>query len=134
MLLGLAACKQKDLYDMTPQGDVPVDVVIHWDNAQTDGFVKPTNMTVHWYPSSGSLISNDMAPDGARAWLYADEYDAMCMDFNSSTTMSFRTKGDRSSFEVYNNLKTGTYNALVPQLPDGEVTVAEAYPYNFYIC
>ncbi len=133
LLQCFVACQHKELYQDEPQGDVPVDVIIHWDSVPSHTLELPRNMTVHWYPSLNGLISTDMSPRGGKEWLNADEYDVMCMDFNGPTTLSFRSNGTRQSFEVYNNLQTGTYNLLVPQLPDGETTVAEAYPYQFYI-
>lgn len=90
-------------------------------------------MTVHWYSPTNQLISTDMSASGGKEWLYAGIYDVMCMDFNGNSNLAFRSKGTRETFEVYNIRATGTYNEYVPQLPGGEVTVAEAYPYQFYI-
>ena len=93
----------------------------------------PRDMTVHWYPASSRIIASDMGVYGGQEWLQADSFDVMCMDFNGPTTLAFRSDGTRKDFEVYNIRMTGTYNTYVPQLPGGETTVAEAYPYQFYI-
>ena len=133
LLLGFTVCDHKDLTPCPVTGDVPVNVIIRWDSVPSDMLALPRDMTVHWYPASSSIIASDISVYGGREWLYADIYDVMCMDFNGPTTLSFRSNGKREDFEVYNVRMTGTYNSLVPQLPGGEVTVAEAYPYQFYI-
>ena len=126
------ACTQKDLF-VDPYGNLEINVEIHWDSVPASMLTLPRDMTVHWYPQDGSIIASDMGVYGGKEWLDANIYDVMCMDFNGPTTLSFRSDGTREDFEVYNILKTGTYNTLVPQLPGGEETVAEAYPYRFYI-
>ncbi len=116
-----------------PEGDIGVNVEIHWDSVPAGMLTLPMDMTVHWYSERSSMLSSDMSVYGGTEWLNADIYDVMCMDFNGPTTLSFRSDGTRGDFEVYNAPMRGTYNALVPQLPGGEETVAEAYPYQFYI-
>jgi len=133
LLLGFAACTQKELFSHSPEGDIPVNVIIRWDSVPSNMLTLPRDMTVHWYPESGPLISSDMSVYGGLDWLHADIYDVMCMDFNGPTTLAFRSNGTREDFEVYNVRMTGTYNTNVPQLPGGETTVAEANPYQFYI-
>ncbi|GHV23272.1 hypothetical protein FACS1894174_08910 [Bacteroidia bacterium] len=133
VLLLFTACEQKDLFLCSPAGDIPVNVKIHWDNVPANQLVLPGNMTVHWYPKRGQFLSFDMSPFGGREWLNADIYNTMCLDFNGNTKLAFRSNGTCESFEVYNIRMTGLYNSNVPQLPGGEVTVAEAYPYQFYI-
>jgi hypothetical protein len=121
-----------DLDPCPPTGNIPVDVIIHWDSV-SDMSTLPGNMTVHWYPSRGSIIASDMSVYGGREWLYSDIYKVTCLDFNGNSALAFRSNGDYEDFEIYNTRMTGTYNSLVPQLPGGEITVAEAYPYRFYI-
>ncbi|NDW13173.1 DUF5119 domain-containing protein [Bacteroides sp. 214] len=134
LLTGIVACQQKELHSHPfPTGDIPVNVIIHWEDISRDMITFPSNMTVHWYPQSSSLISSDMDVYGGIERLDATVYDVMCMDFNGHTNMAFRSKGTRESFEAYNMRATGIYNSLVPQLPGGETTVAETYPYQFYI-
>ena len=132
-VLGLVSCQQKELFLCSPAGDIPVNVVIHWDSVPNDQLVLPRNMTVHWYPTVGRLLASDMGVYGGREYLSADIFDVMCMDFNGNTNLAFRSNGTRQDFEAYNIRTSGTYNSLVPQLPGGEETVAEAYPYHFYI-
>lgn len=133
LLSGFIACEQRELYLCTQTGDIPVNVVIHWDSVPSDQLLLPNDMTVHWYSTATSLIASDMSVYGGREWLNAGMYDVMCMDFNGNSNLAFRSDGTREDFEVYNIRMTGTYNSLVPQLPGGETTVAEAYPYQFYI-
>lgn len=134
LLLSFTACQmQHDFYACPPTGDIPVDVVIEWDSVPASELSLPNDMTVHWYSASGSLLSSDMGVYGGKEWLDASVYKVMCMDFNGNSNLGFRTNGTRESFEVYNIRMTGTYNDLVPPLPTGEVTVAEAYPFQFYI-
>ena len=132
---GIVSCTQKDpeLAFCSPLQNVPINVVINWDSVPSNQLVLPRNMTVHWYPVKGSLISTDMGVHGGRDWLDANIFDVMCMDFNGNSNLAFRSNGTRNDFEAYNIRMTGTYNTNVPQLPGGEVTVAEAYPYHFYI-
>ena len=134
LILGFVSCKQEELFLCSPLRNVPINVVIHWDSVPANKLVLPRNMTVHWYPTQGSLISTDMNVHGGREWLDANVYDVMCMDFNGNLNLAFRSyKGTRVDFEAYNIRAIGTYNSNVPQLPGGEITVAEAYPYRFYI-
>ena len=132
---GIVSCTQKDpeLAFCDPIQNVPINVVINWDSVPNNQLILPRNMTVHWYPAEGSLISSDMGVYGGREWLSANVFDVMCMDFNGNSNIAFRSNGTRDDFEAYNIRMTGTYNSNVPQLPGGEVTVAEAYPYQFYI-
>ena len=127
------SCQQKELFFCSPIGNIPVNEIIHWDSVPSSRLMLPHNMTVHWYPLDGSLISSDMGVYGGSEWLTQNKYDVMCMDFNGNSNLAFRSNGTRMDFEVYNIRMTGTYNTNVPQLPGGEVTVAEAYPYHFYI-
>jgi hypothetical protein len=131
--LGFISCQHKELFLCPEEGDIPIHVIIHWDSVPSSQPVLPGNMTVHWYPVSSSLISKDMGVYGGRTWLYANVYDAMCMDFNGNSNIAFRSNGTRPDFEAYNVRMTGSYNINVPQLPGGEVTVAEANPPRFYI-
>jgi hypothetical protein len=78
-------------------------------------------------------MSSNLSVYGGYEWLYPDLYKTMCLDFNGNANLSFRSNGTRGDFEVYNTRATGTYNNYVPQLPGGEATVSEAYPYQFYI-
>jgi hypothetical protein len=133
IILGLVSCQQKELFLCSPEGDIPVNVVIHWDSVPSDQLVLPRDMTVHWYPTTGRLLASDMRVNGGTEYLSADIFDVMCMDFNGNTNIAFRSNGTRPDFEAYNVRTSGTYNSLVPQLPGGEETVAEAYPYRFYI-
>ena len=135
LLSGIVSCAQKEpeLDFCSPLQNVPINVVINWDSVPNNQLVLPRNMTVHWYPAKGSLISSDMGVYGGREWLDANIFDVMCMDFNGNSNIAFRSNGTRDDFEAYNIRMAGTYNANVPQLPGGEVTVAEAYPYQFYI-
>ncbi|MDR0231178.1 MAG: fimbrillin family protein [Dysgonamonadaceae bacterium] len=133
LLMGFVACEQKELFLHSPKGNIPVNVEIHWDSVPSDMLVLPKDMTVHWYPASSHFIASDMGVFGGKEWLNADIYDVMCLDFNRPVTLAFRSNGTREDFEVYNIRMTGTYNVYVPQLPGGETTVAEAYPYQFYI-
>ncbi len=134
LLLSFADCREKDLFLDPPQGNIEINVEIHWDSVPANMLTLPMDMTVHWYPEwGGSIIASDYSVYGGQEWLDASIYDVMCMDFNGPTTLSFRSDGTREDFEVYNARMTGTYNSLVPQLPGGEITVAEAYPYQFYI-
>jgi len=133
LLLGFFACEQKELFLHTPKGNIFVNVEIHWDSVPSNMLVLPKDMTVHWYPASSSIIASDMSVFGGQERLHADIFNVMCMDFNGPVTLSFRSNGTREDFEVYSSFKTGTYNAFVPPLPGGEVTVAEPYPYQFYI-
>ncbi|WP_280748928.1 DUF5119 domain-containing protein [Parabacteroides sp. PF5-9] len=110
-----------------------MSVVIHWDNIPSKMLIMPNNMTVHWYSESAPLISSDLGVYGGLERLRASLCDVMCMDFYGNANLSFRSDGTREGFEVYNILKTNTYNTLVPQLPGGETTVAEANPQMFYI-
>lgn len=132
-LLSIVSCEQEELYLCPPAGNIPVDVVIHWDSVPSNMLSLPNDMTVHWYSPLTSLIASDMSVYGGRERLNASVYDVMCMDFNGNSNLAFRSNGTREDFEVYNIRMTGTYNDLVPQLPGGEITVAEAYPYQFYI-
>ena len=131
--LGFISCQQKDLFLHETNGNLPVNVVIHWDSVPADQLVLPSNMIVHWYPEAGNIISSEMGPYGGREWLYGADYNVMCMDFKGNANFSFRSNGTRPDFEVYNVRMTGSYNLSVPQLPGGEVTVAEANPPYFYI-
>ena len=133
LISGIVSCEQKELFLCSPLRNVPMNVVINWDSVPSNQLVLPRNMTVHWYPANGSLISSDMGVYGGREWLNASIYDVMCMDFNGNSNLAFRSNGTRPDFEAYNIRATGTYNSFVPQLPGGESTVAEAYPYHFYI-
>jgi hypothetical protein len=133
LLLSFAACEQKDLFLPSPNGNIPVNVVIHWDSVPSNMLTLPRNMTVHWYPSLSRMISSDVGVYGGQVWLHADIFDVMCMDFHGPVTLAFRSNGTRQDFEVYNIRMTGLYNIFVPPLPGGEVTVAEAFPYQFYI-
>jgi hypothetical protein len=131
---GLTSCEQKELFQCPPINDIPVNVIIHWDSVPAGQLVLPKDMTVHWYPQEGgSLLATDMNVYGGMDWLYSDVYNPMCLDFNGSYTLAFRGNGTREDFEAYNTPVTGTYNSHVPQLPGGETTVAEAYPYRWYI-
>ncbi|GHV58547.1 hypothetical protein FACS1894182_11210 [Bacteroidia bacterium] len=127
------ACEQKELFLCPTMGDLPVNVIIHWDSVPDNQLVLPKNMTVHWYPGKGGFLSSNMGAYGGSEWLNVDIYKTMCLDFNRNTTLGFRSNGTYDDFEVYNIRTTGSYNSQVPQLPGGEVTVAEAYPYQFYI-
>jgi hypothetical protein len=121
-----------DLDPCPSTGNIPINVVIHWDSIG-DLSTLPSGMTVHWYPAKGeNIIASNMNVYGGREWLYTDVYNAMCLDFNGNVNLAFRSNGTYEDFEVYNIRSTGTYNSFVPQLP-GEVTVAEAYPYRLYI-
>jgi len=134
VLGGFIACEQKELFICPPvEGNKLVNVAIHWDSVPHNPLTLPNNMTVHWYPASGSLLSSDMSIYGGRENLNRTNYDVMCMDFHGNKNLAFRSNGTRKDFEVYNVRMTGTYNLNVPQLPGGEMTVAEAYPYHFYI-
>ena len=134
VLSGFISCEQKDLYLCLPEiGNNPVNVVIHWDSVPDNQLVLPKNMTVHWYPASGGLISSDMGVYGGSEMLNGTTYDVMCMDFYGNANLAFRSDGTRKDFEVYNIRMNGTYNLNVPQLPGGETTVVEAYPPHFYI-
>ena len=127
------ACEHKELFLHSTRGNVPIQVVIHWDSVPDNKLSLPRDMTVHWYPETGSLIASDMGVYGGHEWLNENIYDVMCMDFNGNSNLAFRSNGTRPDFEAYNIRTSGTYNVLVPQLPGGEVTVAEAVPYHFYI-
>ncbi|MDR0542723.1 MAG: fimbrillin family protein [Dysgonamonadaceae bacterium] len=133
LLAAFSACEQKELFLCPPTGNIPVNVVIHWDSVYPNPSSLPRDMTVHWYPSTGILMASDMDAYGGREWLNVDKYQVMCLDFHGNATLAFRSNGSREDFEVYNIRMTGLYNTQVPQLPEGEVTVAEAYPYRFYI-
>ena len=135
VIYGFISCEHKELNLCVPAriGNNPVNVVIHWDSVPNNQLVLPKNMTVHWYPASGSLISSDMGVYGGYEWLYSADYNVMCMDFNGNTSFAFRSNGTRPDFEVYNMRMTSSYNLSVPQLPGGEITVAEANPPYFYI-
>jgi hypothetical protein len=130
---GFASCQQKELFPCNTAGNRPVHVIIHWDSVPETQLVLPKDMTVHWYPQQGSLLTADMNVYGGMDWLYSDVYNTMCLDFKGNFMLAFRSNGTREDFEVYNTPVTGTYNANVPQLPGGENTVAEAYPYQWYI-
>ncbi|MDR2804701.1 MAG: fimbrillin family protein [Dysgonamonadaceae bacterium] len=131
VLLSFIACQHKEITEC-PATNIPVNIVIHWDSVPANTLELPGKMTVHWYPTTERLIASDMSPYGGREWLNANTFDVMCLDFYGNTTLAFRSNGDRENFEVYNVRSTGLYNVNVPQLP-GEVTVAEAYPYQWYI-
>jgi len=133
IVLGLVSCQQKELFLCSPAGNIPVNVVIHWDSVPNNQLVLPRDMTVHWYPTKGRLLASDMGVRGGIEYLSPDVFDVMCMDFNGNTNIAFQSNGTRPNFEAYNIQTSGTYNTLVPQLPGGEVTVAEAVPYRFYI-
>ena len=134
VLLGFISCQQKDLFPHETDGkNYPANVVIHWDSVPANQLVLPSRMTVHWYPDAGSIISSEMGAHGGREWLYGTNYNVMCMDFNGNSNLAFRSNGTRPDFEVYNIRMTGSYNLSVPQLPEGETTVAEANPPYFYI-
>ena len=135
LLLSLFSCEQRELFlhTMTLSGNIPVNVVIQWDSVPMNELTLPKDMTVHWYPASSSIISSDLSVYGGMERLPADTFNVMCMDFNGTNTLAFRSNGTREDFEVYNTRMTGSYNLYVPQLPGGETTVAEAYPYQFYI-
>ena len=133
IIWGLVSCQQKDLFLCSSEGDIPVNVVIHWDSVPSDKLMLPRNMTVHWYPAVGHLLASDMGVYGGHEYLNANIFDVMCMDFNGNSNLSFRSNGTRQDFEAYNIRASGTYNSFVPPLPGGETTVAEAYPYQFYI-
>jgi len=131
---GLISCQQKELFICDHEGGNNLfNVVIHWDSVPVNQRVMPRNMTVHWYPASGSLISSDMGPNGGQERLNGTTYNVMCMDFRGNANLAFRSNGTRPDFEVYNIRANGTYNINVPQLPGGEITVAEANPPYFYI-
>jgi hypothetical protein len=132
-LLLFAACEQKELFPCQTAGNVPVKVIIHWDNVPSNELVLPGSMTVHWYPEGGRLLASEMSAYGGLERLNANIYNAMCLDYNGNTKLAFRSNGFGEGFEVYNTQMNGLYNSHVPQLPGGEVTVAEAYPYQFYI-
>ncbi|MDH6303689.1 hypothetical protein M2459_000021 [Parabacteroides sp. PF5-5] len=133
-LVSFISCIKDDTSGCSSKGHLPVDVAIHWDDIADDSKTTlPKDMTVHWYPTKYSLISSDMGLYGGREWLDPDIYDVMCMDFSGNSNLAFRSDGTREDFEVYNIRMTSTYNELVPPLPGGETTVAEAYPYQFYI-
>jgi hypothetical protein len=131
LLVSFTACEQKELFLCPPAGNIPVDVVIHWDSIP-DNLYLPQNMTVHWYSESGTLIASDLSAFGGWEWMDGNTYNVICLDFHGNSTLAFRSNGTLEDFEVYNTRMAGLYNTNVPQLPD-EVTVAEAYPYRFYI-
>lgn len=129
----LAGCEHKDLFTCSPAGNIPVQVKIHWDNVPVEKRVLPAGMTVHWYPQRGAFLSAEMGVYGGIEWLSADTYKSMCLDFNGNAKLAFRSNGTCEDFEVYNVPAFDMYNLNVPPLPGGEVTVAEAYPYRYYI-
>ncbi|MDR1527424.1 MAG: fimbrillin family protein [Dysgonamonadaceae bacterium] len=130
---GFTSCEHKELFVCPPTGNIPARVIIHWDSVPANQLLLPNNMTVHWYPQQGTLLASDMSVYGGHDWLYPEVYDAMCLDFNGNSSLAFRSNGTREDFEAYNIRMTGIYNSYVPQLPGGEITVAEAYPYQWYI-
>ena len=135
ILCGFISCEHKDLYLCVPErsGNNTVNVVIHWDSVPSSQLRLPRNMTVHWYPEKGSLLSTDMGVHGGSETINGTTYDVMCMDFYGNANLAFRSDGTRKNFEVYNVRMNSTYNINVPQLPGGEATVAEASPNYFYI-
>ena len=135
ILCGFISCEHKELFLCAPErsGNSNVNVVIHWDSVPENQLKLPRNMTVHWYPVSGSLISSDMGVYGGTETLNKTIYNVMCMDFYGNANLAFRSDGTRKDFEVYNVRMNSSYNINVPQLPGGETTVAEASPNYFYI-
>ena len=135
VMCSFISCNHKDLEICTHirSGNNPVNVIIHWDSVPANELKLPKNMTVHWYPATGGLMSSDMGVYGGRETLNGTTYDVMCMDFYGNANLAFRSNGTRPDYEVYNIRMTGSYNSFVPQLPDGETTVAEANPPYFYI-
>jgi hypothetical protein len=133
LLMSFTACEQKELFLCPPPGDVPVDVVIHWDSIPDDVLYLPQNMTIHWYSESGTLIASDLSAFGGWEWMEGNTYNVICLDFHGNSTLAFRSNGTLEDFEVYNTRMAGLYNTHVPPLPGGEVTVAEATPDRFYI-
>jgi hypothetical protein len=133
LLMSFTACEQKELFLCPPAGNIPVDVVIHWDSIPDDLLYLPQNMTVHWYSESGTLIASDLSAFGGWEWMDGNTYNVICLDFHGNSTLAFRSNGTLEDFEVYNTRMAGLYNTNVPQLPGGEVTVAEATPDRFYI-
>ena len=135
VICSFISCDHKDLEICTHirSGNNPVNVFIHWDSVPANELRLPRNMTVHWYPATGGLMSSDMGVYGGREMLNGTTYDVMCMDFYSNANLGFRSDGTRKDFEIYNVRMNSTYNINVPQLPGGETTVAEASPNYFYI-
>jgi len=132
LLTGFAACEHKELF-LHSEGNVSVNVVIHWDSVPSNRLVLPKDMTVHWYPASNGLIASDVGVYGGPEKLHADIFDVMCMNFNTPVTLKFRSDRTRKDFEIYSTPMQGTYNTFVSPLPGGETTIAEPYPYQFYI-
>jgi hypothetical protein len=130
---GLTSCEQKQFFLCPPTGNIPAQVIIHWDSVPTNQLVLPNDMTVHWYPRRGVLLASNMSVYGGLDWLYPDIYNVMCLDFNGNSSLAFLSNGTREDLEAYNIRMTGIYNTNVPQLPGGEITVAEAYPYQWYV-
>jgi hypothetical protein len=141
LLLLITSCQQKELFLCPPMGDIPVNVIIHWDSVPTniynpisaDKIVMPSRMSVYWYPSRSTLLTSNMGAYGGREFLDDDIYSTLTMDFNGNSNLAFRSNGTRADLEVYNIRMNSSYNSYVPQLPGGEYTVAEAYPYQWYI-
>lgn len=141
LLLLINSCEQKELFFCPPMGDIPVNIMIHWDSVPiniytpvpVDKITMPGRMSVYWYPNRSALVTSNIDAYGGREFLDGDIYSTMTMDFNGNSNLAFRSNGTRADLEVYNIRMNNSYNTHVPQLPGGEYTVAEAYPYQWYI-
>jgi hypothetical protein len=112
-----------------------VQVVIHWDGIEI-GKKPKQGMAVHLFrwDNNGRDIQSNMPVDGG--WTTIPEeipYFTLCYDYYGNDYIDFRYNHDRELFEAYSVPASGLYNSYGPGVGSNEPTIAEPYPYNFFV-
>jgi hypothetical protein len=141
LALGFISCEHRELSIADPcntpeyYSQASVQVVIHWDSI--DAAKKPgKGMTVHLFrwDNKGKDLQYNLPADGGRI-LVPEEipYFTLCYDYYGNDYINFRYEHERELFEAYSVPANGIYNTYGPGVESNEPTVAEPYPYNFFV-
>ena len=143
-LLLFCSCENRELSADDPCLDQSaVEVVIHWDGINPAD-KPPQGMTAHLFAQDGRQGNEraNLPADGGRMDIANSiPYFTLCYDYYGNENIHFRNENNLDLFEAYNAPATGLHNTYGPnstmvRAATGEAeenTVAEPYPYNFFV-
>jgi hypothetical protein len=135
-----ASCRHRSLSEEEWPYEAGVVVEIHWDGiAEKDRPAQGMRVQLFPWDGQGSGLSLNLPVEGGPVTLPGGvAWFTLCYDYYGSETINFRNRSSLASFEAYSIPATGLYNTYGPGskargTADEEPTVAEPYPYNFFV-
>ncbi|GHT29698.1 hypothetical protein AGMMS49574_07170 [Bacteroidia bacterium] len=113
-----------------------MQVVIHWDGMDAMKKSVQGGMAVHLFrwENNGKDLQATLPVNGGRMSMPEEiPFFTLCYDYYGNDYINFRHEHERELFEAYSVPANGVYNTYGPGVESSEPTVAEPYPYHFFV-